>query len=182
MTEELLERRDSPRAQNAPEVPSAPPEGLDTVLYENDARSARSDLRRQVAVLELELGRLVTRSFPRKGVKFGVPGAPEGPHILSVDELERVRDGLVARIQEVRGRLHEHALLERRHRKLLREMIADPAAHRWARVDNPDMGQPGCTSWRSRPRYGLLGMLFGWWQVKVSSGCPLAKGPRPPDC
>ena len=24
------------------------------------------------------------------------------------------------------------------------------------------------------PRLGLIGMLMGWWQVKLSSGCPLA--------
>ena len=23
---------------------------------------------------------------------------------------------------------------------------------------------------------GLIGMLMGWWQVKLSSGCPLAGG------
>ncbi len=28
--------------------------------------------------------------------------------------------------------------------------------------------------WHVRPRYGLLGMLMGWWRVKISSGCPLA--------
>jgi hypothetical protein len=27
-----------------------------------------------------------------------------------------------------------------------------------------------------RPRLGLIGMLMGWWQVKLSSGCPLAGG------
>src|SRR5215213_2248704 len=32
-----------------------------------------------------------------------------------------------------------------------------------------------------RPRYGLLGMLMNWWRVRISSGCPLARGrgPRP---
>jgi hypothetical protein len=25
-----------------------------------------------------------------------------------------------------------------------------------------------------RPRLGLIGMLCGWWQVKLSSGCPLS--------
>jgi hypothetical protein len=27
----------------------------------------------------------------------------------------------------------------------------------------------------------VLGMLLGWWQVKISSGCPLAEGLRPPE-
>ena len=181
MTEELLERRDAPEAPLAPEVPTAPPVGLDTILYEHNERASRSDLRRQIAALELELGRLVTQSFPRQGIEFGVPGLPDAPRILSVDELERVRDGLVARIQDVRGQLREYGLVEKRHRKILREMIEDPARHRWMSVANLDMGLPGCTRWRSRPRWGLLGMLFGWWQVKVSSGCPLAEGPRPPE-
>ena len=37
-----------------------------------------------------------------------------------------------------------------------------------------DVGEPGCGRWHSRPRLGLIGMLMGWWRVKVSSGCPLA--------
>ena len=32
--------------------------------------------------------------------------------------------------------------------------------------------------WQVRPRLGLIGMLMGWWQVKLSSGCPLRRGPR----
>jgi hypothetical protein len=32
----------------------------------------------------------------------------------------------------------------------------------------------GCGVWQVRPRLGLIGMLMGWWQVKLSSGCPLA--------
>jgi hypothetical protein len=31
-----------------------------------------------------------------------------------------------------------------------------------------------------RPRLGLIGMLMGWWQVKLSSGCPLPAGVAPP--
>ena len=39
-----------------------------------------------------------------------------------------------------------------------------------------DLGEPGCGAWEVRPRLGLIGMLMGWWQVKLSSGCPLAGG------
>ena len=28
--------------------------------------------------------------------------------------------------------------------------------------------------WYVKPRLGLIGMLMGWWEVKLSSGCPLA--------
>jgi hypothetical protein len=59
-------------------------------------------------------------------------------------------------------------------------MAADPAAHKFVRVSNEDIGEPGCRHWHSRPRWGVLGMLLGWWRVKVSSGCPLAKGRLPP--
>jgi hypothetical protein len=42
------------------------------------------------------------------------------------------------------------------------------------RVANRDLGENGCGVWQVRPRLGLIGMLMGWWQVKLSSGCPLA--------
>jgi hypothetical protein len=185
MPEELLERPDLPEVLVAPQeetswVPPAPPDGLDTALYELDERAARSDLRRQIAAMELELARLFGSAFPRKGIEFGVPGMG-GPRLLSVDELERVRDSLAARLQDVKGRLHDHVYVEGLHRELIEEMNADPATHKWVRVSNEDIGEPGCKHWHSRPKWGPLGMLLGWWRVKISSGCPLAKGPRPPD-
>ena len=60
-------------------------------------------------------------------------------------------------------------------------MIADPASHKWIRVYNDDIGEPGCKNWHAKPRWGPLGLLMGWWRVKISSGCPLAEGLRPPD-
>ena len=185
MPEELLERPDLPEVLVEPEVedslvPPAPPEGLDTVLYEHDERAARADLRRQIAAMELELARLFGSAFPRKGIEFGVPGMG-GPRLLSVDELEKVRDSLAVRLQDVKGRLHDHAYVEERNRELIEEMAEDPAEHKWIRVSNEDIGEPGCKHWHSRPKWGPLGLLLGWWRVKISSGCPLAKGLRPPD-
>jgi hypothetical protein len=182
--EELLERGELLEAQPAPEeeiswVPPAPPEGLDTALYESDERAARVDLRRQIAAMELELAQLFGAAFPRKGIGFGVPGVG-GPRLLSMDELEQVRDSLAIRLREVKLRLHEYADAEEQSRELIEEMAADPAAHKWIRVSNEDIGEPGCRHWHSRPRWGVLGMLLGWWRVKVSSGCPLAEGVAPP--
>jgi hypothetical protein len=54
-------------------------------------------------------------------------------------------------------------------------MLADPAAYKWARISRDDIGVSGCGHWHSRPRLGPLGMLMGWWRVKVSSGCPLSE-------
>lgn len=166
-TTELLDRTDW--------VPPSPPEGLDTVLYEHDERDARADLRRQIAAMEGELGRLFGVAFPRLGIEFGVVAPAGGPRILSVDELERVRDALARRLGEVKGALREHAAVEEANRALVERMTADPCSHRWVRVSNEDVGRPGCRHWHSRPRYGLLGMIMGWWRVKVSSGCPLAE-------
>ncbi len=183
MAEELLERLEVPEVRIAPEpalVPPAPPEGLDTALYELDERGARSDLRRQIAAMELVLARLFGSAFPRQGIDFSVPGMG-GPRMLSVDELEKVRDSLAARIQEVRADLHDYAVVEEANRELIEEMTADPASHKWVRVYNEDIGEPGCKHWHSTPKWGVLGMLLGWWRVKISSGCPLAEGLRPPD-
>jgi hypothetical protein len=177
MPEALLDRV-APREDL---VPPNPPEGLDTILYEHDERDARADLRRQIAVMELALARLFGSAFPRKGIDFSVPGMG-GPRLLSVDELEKVRDGLAARIQEVKGELHDYAVVEEANRELIEEMLADPASHKWERLYNEDIGEPGCRNWHAKPRWGVLGMLLGWWRVKISSGCPLAQGLRPPEC
>ena len=182
MPEELLERVDVPEVI-APEealVPPAPPKGLDTVLYEHDERESRADLRRQIAALELQLARLFGSAFPRKGLDFSVAGLG-GPRVLSVDELERVRDSLAARVQDVRLRLNDTAYVEERNRELIEAMIADPAAYKWRRVANADIGEPGCKHWHSTPKWGPIGLLLGWWRVKISSGCPLAEGQPPPD-
>ncbi len=182
---ELLESPDLREVEIAPEelsnLPPAPLPGLDTVLHDRGERAARRDLRRQIAAIEAELGELFSAAFPRTGIEFGVAGLG-GPRILSVDELERVRDSLAARLVDVRGELYDRGYVEEKHRELIELMLEDPAHHKWVRVSNADIGEPGCKHWHSRPRWGLLGLLMGWWRVRVSSGCPLAKGPsRPAD-
>ena len=182
---ELLERPDLPDELDlAPEeelshLPPAPPPGLDTALYEHDGRLARRDLRRQIAAMEAELGELFASAFPRTGIEFQVTGMG-GPRILSVDELEKVRDALAARLQDVKGELNDIGYVEEKHRALIERMTEDPTSHKWIRVSNEHIGEPGCRHWHSRPRWGILGMIMGWWRVKVSSGCPLAVGVAPP--
>jgi hypothetical protein len=142
-------------------------------------RSARDDLRRQIARLEHELGGLFAETFPRKGFEWGV-GAVGGPRVLTLGDLERVRDALAIRLHDARAELAHRAEAEEANRGLLELMIAEPETHRWLRVSNEDIGQPGCLHWHSRPRWGILGMLMGWWRIRLSSGCPLAEGLRPP--
>jgi hypothetical protein len=144
-----------------------------------DEKPARAELRRQIARLERELGELFAAAFPRKGLEWSVsPGG--GPRLLGVGELEQIRDELAERIAEVKGVLGEQAYVETRNREVLERMIANPEKFKWVRISNVDVGEPGCRHWHSRPRLGLLGMLMGWWRVKLSSGCPLSSaGPLP---
>ena len=144
-----------------------------------DERLARRDLRTQIASLERELGQLFASAFPRRELDWGV-GSPGGPRLLALGELERVRDALAARLADTKAEISRRAEVEEANRGLLERMIAAPERHRWVIVSNDDIGEPGCRHWHSRPRWGLLGMLRGWWRIRLSSGCPLARGLRPP--
>ena len=142
-------------------------------------RRARHDLRHQIAQLERRLGELFASAFPRRGIEWTV-GAVGGPRVLEMAELERVRDALAVRLHEAQAELERRGQVEEQNRGLVEAMAADPGRYRWVRVSNEDVGDPGCRHWHSRPRWGLIGMLMGWWRVKLSSGCPLAEGLRPP--
>ena len=141
-------------------------------------RLARDELRRQIAALERRLSALFASAFPRHGIEWKV-GAAGGPRVLGVAELERVRDALVVRLREAQAEISRRAEVEEANRGLLEEMIAEPNRHRWLRVSNEDIGERGCRHWHARPRWGILGMLLGWWRVKLSSGCPLSEGGGP---
>jgi hypothetical protein len=138
-------------------------------------RRARHELQRQIALLEKRLGELFASAFPRPGIDWSVP-AVGGPRILGVAELERVRDGLAVRLREAQAELARQGEIEEANRGLLESMIAAPERYRWVRVAAEDVGDRPCQHWHSRPRWGILGMLLGWWRVKHSSGCPLAAG------
>jgi hypothetical protein len=156
-----------------------PPANLTDLLHA-DERPARAELRRQIARLELELAELFISAFPRGGISYDVAPAG-GPRLLSIAELEEQRDALLSRIADVRGILSDCGYVEERNREFLERVIAEPERYRWVRISNEDIGEPGCRHWHSRPKWGILGMLMGWWRVKLSSGCPLAKRrtPRP---
>jgi hypothetical protein len=134
---------------------------------------ARRALRAQIARLEGELARLTADAKPRDGIAWSI-GGEAGPRLLGIGELERVRDDLAERLHAVRVTLAARAAREAKNRELLQRMLRDPARHRFLRISAADVGEPGCGVWHVRPRLGLIGMLMGWWQVKLSSGCPLA--------
>jgi hypothetical protein len=146
-----------------------------------DERAARRTLRAQVARLERELSQLVAGGFPHipadaarevGGEVFG------GPRLLTLAQLERQRDTLAGRVQDVRSLARQRAEHERRSHELLRRMELEPGSYKFVRLPVRDLGQGGCGVWEVRPRLGLIGMLAGWWQLTLSSGCPLPTGSR----
>jgi hypothetical protein len=145
-------------------------------------RAARNSLRSQVARLERELSAIVAEGFPHIPPPTPQEKPCSGPCLLSLEEFERLRDGLVGRVQELRRLAAERVEHERRAHELLERMKLEPGRYKFARLPVNDLGQGGCGVWEVRPRLGLIGMLAGWWQVKLSSGCPLARGRRPTRC
>jgi hypothetical protein len=145
----------------------------DALRVDGDERLARAELRRQIGRLEGKLGRLVAEAFPRLRIPADTPALSRRPRMLDLGELEEVRDALAARVENARLALGERAELETRNRELLERMLAAPQDYKWMRISREDLGEPGCGHWHSLPRFGLLGMLMGWWRVRISSGCPL---------
>jgi hypothetical protein len=159
-------------------------------------RAARRALKAQVARLERQLSAIVADGFPHiapasdglapmhAGVASGASVRPfgdaplRGPHLLTLAELERLRDRLATRVREAQGLTRERDASERRARELLERMQATPSRYKFVRLPVVELGERGCGVWEVRPRLGLIGMLAGWWQLKLSSGCPLARGPR----
>lgn len=139
-----------------------------------DEREARLQLRRQIAKLEAELAGLFGDAFGHTEVPHRVAAIAAAPRVLGLGELEAIRDSLADRVAEARVELAERARVESGNRELLRQMLIAPQEHKWVRISRADVGEPGCGAWHSRPRLGPIGMLMGWWRVKVSSGCPLS--------
>jgi hypothetical protein len=145
-------------------------------LPEVDERSARRTLREQIARLDSELSAACLDACPR--IDAGPPlRSLAGPRILSLGELERVRDELASRLSSIDAAVAAQAEQQAASRELLHDMLADPPAHKWTRISNAQLGEPGCKHYHVRPRMGPIGLLMSWWRVKISSGCPLAWGP-----
>jgi hypothetical protein len=138
-----------------------------------DEGAARRALRDQITRLDGELAAL---GEPLQAPRPDGAGAA----VQSLEALELHRDALAARAAARRQELDAQGEQQELARRAREEMLLDPAKHRLARVTNADVGEPGCRDWHVRPRFGLLGMLAGWWRVVVSSGCPLSKAPRRP--
>jgi hypothetical protein len=138
-----------------------------------DEAAARRTLRDQIARLDGELSDLVMTAWPHR-----LPGVEREPRhqrpagVLSLAQLERTRDALAAATSAARQALDELGAEQELARRAREELLQDPHANRFARVANEQVGERGCRDWHVRPRFGLLGMLAGWWRVVISSGCP----------
>jgi hypothetical protein len=145
-----------------------------------DERAARRTLRDQIARLERELASACLDACPRIVESPPTPSPralAAGPRLLTLGELEHVRDTLAGRLARVREEADAQLLRQAESRALLERMFEAPGDHKWIRVSNAQLGEPGCKHFHVRPRLGPIGLLAGWWHVKVSSGCPLASAP-----
>ena len=172
---------DRPVASGAPFESLAPPAGNDVAAPGApppacaEQRAVRRTLLDQVARLEGELAQVFCTTWPRTQLPPPVvPGRGGGPRLLSLAELEELRDDLAGRISDARRALSDRTWVEEQNRRLIEEMMIAPERHKWRRVSAEDIGEPGCRHWHVRPRYSFIGMLMGWWRVVISSGCPLA--------
>ncbi len=148
--------------------------------------AVRRTLRAQIAKLERDLADTLMTCFAHASVDLaaeaaaadgsalaGTPSAAGvAPRLLTLAELERQRDELARRVVAARGRLSQRAAEHERNRVRLERMLLEPGRHKFERIANRDLGLGGCGVWQVRPRLGLIGMLAGWWEVKLSSGCP----------
>ena len=109
---------------------------------------------------------------PRARRRAGAPSrpAPARPRRARA----RPRRPRRARCARARVVVAQRAELEAASRALLEEMLREPRRHKCVRLRAADLGERGCGVYQVRPRLGLIGMLVGWWHVKLSSGCPLA--------
>src|SRR3954468_2209546 len=82
---------------------------------EVDELAIRRSLRDQIAKLEAELASLFCSAYPRKGFDWAVP-ARHCPRILSLLELEKLRDELASKLQHNRRALGDQTYVEEMYR------------------------------------------------------------------
>ncbi len=156
--------------------PGAPARPLAPAPPRDPEHGARQALRAQVARLERELADTLIAAFPMEIVDVTVPARGRGPRLLALGDLELLRDDLADKLRRARVEVERQGMEHAAHRALLEQMLVDPKRHKYARLSLRDLGEPGCGVYQVRPRLGIIGMLAGWWHVKLSSGCPRPTG------
>jgi len=166
---DVLDQRRGALGQGPPAAPPLVPR------TRPDERPARRTLLDQIERLETEFSSLFVSAWPRKGLAFSVTSRG-GPRVLALAELEQLRDDLSREVDDARRTLSDRTWVEEQHRCRIEDMLLEPEKHKWVRVSNEDIGEPGCKHWHVRPRLGVLGLFMNWWRIRISSGCPLAMG------
>ena len=135
---------------------------------------ARRTLLDQIERLEDELSSLFCSAWPRKGFEWSVSRRAAGRACSRSPSSRGCATTSPSASSDARRSLRDRTYVEEQHRRRIEEMLLEPEQHKWVRVGNEDIGEPGCKHWHVRPRWGILGMLLNWWRVRISSGCPLA--------
>jgi hypothetical protein len=122
----------------------------------------------------MQLAQVRSEAFPLVDLPTGARAMPEvgPPRLLNLCALEETRDALAERLSKAQSYLKRQRADQVKKRAILEEMLAAPADFKWCKISQAEVGEPGCGAWHSRPVLGVVGMFMGWWQVKVSSGCP----------
>lgn len=124
------------------ETPDVLPEGLPDLAEESEAIEVRHELRRQIGRLEAELASYV-RDLPSD--LLTAPGRAEA-HVAGVEELERTRDTLIAKLSEAQK------AAELRAREAGRERVRRQGAF------------SGAETGLDEPTEGPLARAMSWWQ------------------
>lgn len=90
------------KVKEPPTAGGTPPPPIDPALPALDEGPMRGDLRRQIQELESALNRLKIAAFPWETIESS---PRRGPQLLAAEDLERVRDELVAVLTSLEHRL-----------------------------------------------------------------------------
>lgn len=131
---------------------------------------ARKNLKQQIKRQEALLAQAVCSAFPEKLQLEH--SRSRGARLRSLGELEEIRDHLIEQNRSAQNQLNQLKTSQQAAKLQLQQMLQNPGAHRGIRISQKEMGEPGCGVYRVAPRLGIVGRMMGWWQVKMSSGCP----------
>ena len=140
------------RHRVSPRVARPPDDRRSTSTSAPPARA----LRGQIAALERQLCDALVTAFPhdaRAAPSCSGPAAPArgAPRLLTLGELEALRDELAERLREARARAERgRAERQERARVLLERMLLEPRQLRFVRVPRADLGEGGCGVWQVR--------------------------------
>ena len=152
-----------------------------------DERGARRTLRAQIARLERELGETILAAFPHvhdadtvafedEGAAFRLAGplAPAPARGCSASASWSASATTSPSASAAHASSSPSGPSWRpTPAPCWRRCSASRRATRASGCPLADLGERGCGAYHVRPRLGIIGMLMGWWHIKLSSGCPL---------